>query len=82
MSEESQAPGKAWGLRKPWKGIYRQASQEALNSLSPVLFATHPVNGVLPITCCIFWVLNTIPLRPKLTAKAFSLSPASRGAFR
>ena len=32
MSEESQAPGKAWGLRKPWKGIYRQASQEALNN--------------------------------------------------
>ena len=52
MSEESQAPGKAWGLRKPWKGIYRQASQEALNTLSPASHAPTPVNGILPIACC------------------------------
>ena len=30
--------------------------------------------------CCIFWVWNTIPLRLKLTAKAFLLLPAQPGA--
>ncbi|PWL85134.1 MAG: hypothetical protein DBY17_09675 [Oscillospiraceae bacterium] len=37
------------------------------------------VNGVLPIACRIFLVLNTISLRSKLTAKALLLSPAQPG---
>ena len=43
---------------------------------SPALFAPPPVNGVLPVACYILWVLNTILLRSKLTAKAFLLAPA------
>ena len=58
------------------RAYYRPASQEALNALSPALFAPPPVNGVLPVACCILWVLNTILLRSKLTAKAFLLAPA------
>lgn len=58
------------------RAYYRPASQEALNTLSPALFAPPPVNGVLPVACCILWVLNTILLRSKLTAKAFLLAPA------
>ena len=66
-------PRQSRGLRKPC----RQASQEALNTLS---FASPapppPVNGIPPIACCISLVLNTIPLRSKPAAKALLLSPA------
>ena len=72
-------PRQSRGLRKPC----RQASQEALNTLS---FASPapppPVNGIPPIACCISLVLNTIPLRSKPAAKALLLSPAQpRGLY-
>ncbi len=35
--------------------------------------------GVLPAACCISLVLNTIPIRPKLAAKALLRSPAQPG---
>ena len=53
-----------------------QASQKARNVLPPASSAPPPVNGVLPAAYCIFWGLNTIPLRSKLTVKAFLLSTA------
>ena len=53
-----------------------QASQKARNVLPPASSAPPPVNGVLPAASCIFWGLNTIPLRSKLTVKTFLLSTA------
>ena len=52
-----------------------QASQKARNVLPPASSAPPPVNGVLPAAYCIFWGLNTIPLRSKPAAKALLLSP-------
>lgn len=38
-----------------------------------------PANGVLPAARCIFWGLNTIPLRPEPAAKALFLSTVHLG---
>ena len=64
----------------PKKSGPRQASQEALNALFLASPAPPPANGISPIMCCIFWVLNTIPLRSKLTANALLHSPAMLGS--
>lgn len=53
-----------------------QASQKARNVLPPASSAPPPVNGVLPAASCIFWGLNTIPLRSKPAAKALLFSTA------
>lgn len=53
-----------------------QASQKARNALPPASSAPPPVNGVLPAAYCIFWGLNTIPLRSKPAAKALLFSTA------
>ena len=76
---ESGLPAKAEACVGPGRAYCRQASQEALNTLSFASLAPPPASGVLPITCCIFLVLYTIPLRTELTAKAFLLSTAQLG---
>ena len=80
----SQAPRRCRGGRvSPGRAYCRQAAQEALNTLPPASPAPPPVNGVLPVARCIFWVLNAIPLRSKLAAKALLLFPAQpRVPFR
>ena len=72
-------PAKSGACISPERAYCRQASQEALNTLSFASLAPPPASGVLPITCCIFWVLYIIPLRSMLEAKAFLLSPALLG---
>ena len=76
---KSGPPAKPGACASPRRAYCRQASQEALNTLPPASPTPPSVNGVLPAACCIFLVLNTIPLRSELTAKAFLLSTAQPG---
>ena len=71
-------PAKPRACVSPGRTYCRQASQEALTSLSCI---TCPAfcKRVLPVARYIFLVLNTAPLRSKLTAKAFLLSTAQPG---
>ena len=75
-------PARPGACVSPGRAYHRQASQEALNALSPASLAPPPVNGILSIACSIFLILNTIPLCPELAAKAFYSPRYSRGAFR
>ena len=76
-------PAKLGACVSPERVYRRQASQEARNTLSPASPAPPPVNGLLPIICCILLVLNIISLRSKLTVKAFYSTRHSRGvSFR
>ena len=50
-------PAKPGACISPGRAACRQASQEALNTLSPASLAPpSPVNGVLPAACCIFCI--------------------------
>ena len=74
----SQAPGKAWGLRKPGKGILLASLSRGAEY--SVFCITCPASRKRASSRCMphlfGMVLNTIPLRSKLTAKAFLPSPA------
>ena len=76
---KGQAPGKAGACVSPEGPYCRQASQKALNSLPPAPPAPPLASGVLPAACCIFSVLDTIPLRPELTAETLYSPRHSRG---
>ncbi len=76
----SQAPGKAWGLRKPWKGILPASlsggTEYAVSCITcPDSRKRDSSHCVLPF----FWVLYTILLRSELTAKALLLSMGTTG---
>ena len=62
----------------PGRAYCRQASQEALNTLSFASLAPPPCKRFFA-ACCSFLVLNTILLRPELTAKAFYSTRQSLG---
>ena len=47
-------PAKPGACVSPGRAACRQASQGALNTLSPASLAPPRVNGVLPAACCIF----------------------------
>ena len=72
----SPLPAKPGACVSPGRASCRQASQEALNALPPASLAPPPVDRILPAACCSFLVLNTVPLRPELAAKALLLFPA------
>ena len=56
---ESGPPAKPGACVSSGRAYCRQASQEALDTLSLASPAPPPVNGVLPAACCIFLALNT-----------------------
>ena len=56
---ESGPPAKPGACVSSGRAYCRQASQEALDTLSLASPAPPSVNGVLPAACCIFLALNT-----------------------
>ena len=61
----------------PGRAYCRQASQEALNALSPTSLTPPLVNGGLPIACCTFLILNTPPASPGTGSESFFTLPSS-----
>ena len=76
---QSGLPAQPGGLRKPWKGILPESLSGGTVFSVSCIPCPSPVNGVLPAACCGFFVLNTIPLRSKLTANAFFTPPSTAG---
>ena len=75
----TQAPGKAGGLRKPWKGsLPASLSRGTEYSVSCIACPAPRKRGSSRCVLHLL-ILYTIPLRSKLTAKAFLLSPAQPG---
>lgn len=76
----SQAPRLRQGLAYTLgKGILPASLSKGTETLSPASPAPSPINGELTAACCIFWMLNTLSPRPKLTAKAFYPPRHGRG---
>ncbi len=74
---KSQAPARPGACVSPGRAYHRQASQEALNALSPASLAPPlPQTVFFPLRAASFLVLNTISLRSQLTAKGLLPSTA------